>query len=343
MKRIIFSLVFLALIFAGRSQDLNMDMSFYIRSQTGTEESPGWVFWGAANYYREKHLPPYFPISVLTNYLSVNLAFSTPPVDVWIVEKQADDSLVPVCQITNIINEPDYGCYGWRELTLTTNQIHSLVFSNWYVVADFGDSNFVANLEPIHLFVHGPTAKIVTPPVYEMWTVPYYRALSLNNRDAVVTFDGSPSTDPYYLPIEFSWTVWDGVLIDAPLLFTNSQVSFTRTLKVGSYLVRLDASDEITAGMPLVFGLDVKTAGQEVNTILSNLQNVVLPPKEKQLLIRVMSLAAVQFDRGHMKTGCDLLGVFQKLVKKAQLYTASNDYYVNSTQFIIDAFKKSSR
>src|SRR5258708_5731030 len=96
-----------------------------IRSQMGTDAQPDTIYWGGASYYRERHLFHSFPDQVLTNCLDLLLSFSAQLISAWILEKQADETLVPVFQITDFANNSDSGCYVWQEFTLTTNQIHS--------------------------------------------------------------------------------------------------------------------------------------------------------------------------------------------------------------------------
>lgn len=326
------------------AQDLNTDMGFSIFFNKPVDDTSSPLFGGMANYSREKHLFHSFPDRTLTNYLDLNLRLPTQPISAWILERQTDDNFAPVFEITNFVSDPDYGCFIWQNFTLTTNQIHSLVASNWFVAVDFGDSNFVANMEPLYMFANGPTAKVVMPPVYEMRISPYYKAISLNNRDAQVVLDGSPSTDPYYLPIQFVWTAWNGIRTDAPLLFTNTEMRFTQNFEVGMYLVRLDVNDGIATGQSYPFTLDVRTAGQEVNSILSTIPNSVFTARQQDILSRALSTATAQFDQGRMKQGCDRLLLFKQLVKVFHVNSYASNYYFtyysNRAQFVIDAFKR---
>lgn len=343
MKRIFLTLAVLILVITGRSQDLGVDMTFTIFPKTVIEQQPELVFWGGADYYREKHLFHSFPDKTLTNYLSFWMRFPAQPASVWMVERQADDSFVPIFQVTNIINDPDYGYLTWQEFKLTTNQIHSLIVSNWYTTVDFGDSNFLINIEPDYLFAKGPIPKVVLPPVPGMHITPYYKVISLNNSNAVVVFDGLPSTDPYYLPIEFTWVGWEGSDGESYTFFTNSEMRFTRTIDVGFHWVVLNVSDEIAVGHSYYFNLEVVTPAQDVNDMISELQNSSIPAEQMRLYNRILSLAAIQFNQGHMNRGRNYLSLFQKTLKHGSMNATGIAYFSSRAQFIMDAFQKPSR
>jgi len=298
---------------------------------------------GSAGYYQVKSFPiPGAPR--FTNWLEFGISMSSPPLESWILEKQPDGSFNPVVQVTNLIE--DAGTFYLRPapLTLTTNQVHSLIAGNWYAAVDFGPSNYLGQLVPAYDFANGPTAKVVLPPDYDMVITPsVYKAISPNNRDAGVVFDASPSMDPFYLPMQFAWTGWDGLVFDAPLVFTNSGVLVTNVFKTGEYLIRLEVSDSIATSYPYYFILEVTTAGQEINSMLAGLQQMSLPAPQRRALVDSLSKAAIRFNRGYITQGCAELRVFKNLLRAFKLTPIALSYFSNKTQFILDAFNKPSR
>jgi hypothetical protein len=179
---------------------------------------------------------------------------------------------------------------------------------------------------------------MVLPPGFDSFYS--YRVLSTNNRDTRVVFDASPSTDPFYLPMQFIWTAWDGMRFDGTPAFTHSGVRFTNVFEVGYYGISLQASDSIATGVPDYFLLQVTTADQEINSILAALQQMSLPAQKRRLLVNVLSKAITKFDQGHTAQGCADLRQFKNLLKVSKLTPVNLDYYSNETQFIIDAFNK---
>jgi len=295
---------------------------------------------GSAGYYRVKSFPiPGAP--TFTNRLEFGMSMSSPPLESWILEKQPDGSFDPVVEVTNLVEDSGYFYLRPAPLTLTTNQIHSLIAGNWYAAVDFGESNYLGQLVPEYDFANGPTAKVMPPPGFDSSFS--YKVLSTNNRDTRIVFDASPSTDPFYLPMQFTWTCWDGLRFDGTPAFTSSGVLMTNVFKVGNYGISLQASDSISAGQPYYFTLEVTTADQEISSILAILQQMPLPALKKRVMANALSKAIIKFDRGYTAQGCADLRLFKNLLKASKLTPETLDYYSNWTQFIIDAFQKPSR
>jgi hypothetical protein len=295
---------------------------------------------GGGEFYHLKPVSPYVPGPVYTNVLNVSLRSLTPASEIWVMEETSQGGLHPVIQLTNQVDEGDYGFITGQFLFLTTNQIHSLIAGNWYVAVDFGDSNYLGQLAPQYGFANGPTADARVPLIGGPTPPRYYLAISPNNQNAKVILDASPSTDPYDLPMEYAWTGWAGFATDGPTNFTATGVLSTNIIPLGTYTVRLQVNDDIADGWPYYFSLTVETPAQAVDDLRTGLLNSTLPDYQKNVLSRVLVTAMSQFDQGHMIRGCDQLRRFMGLVKSHKLDLSATLFYSGRVQFILDAFQK---
>ncbi|HKW30160.1 MAG TPA: hypothetical protein VJT54_12555 [Verrucomicrobiae bacterium] len=344
MKRI---LVFLGLIIPalrGIAQSGTPDMPFFI-SFSGLSDSPSnSVLSGEAEYNRVKQPPPLVPIdSTYTNRLDVFIKLPAPPEEAWILEKEADGSLSPVAPVTNLIEDANYGLYFQQAFSLTTNQIDSLIEGNWYAEVDFGDSNYLGNLAPQYGFANGPKAVMVFPPVIGMNVPIGYTVISPNNRTARFVFDGSHCVDPFYLPMQYFWTGWAGYSGVGDPIFTDTGMKATNVFELGPYFIRLQVNDIIANGQPFYFSLQVITAGQAVDLLISDVQSSGIPEHNKRVLVRVLSTAAALFNHGDMLRGRTELEVYQKLVESLHLDSTLTYNLTQPAQDIIDVFEKELR
>jgi len=337
MRRILVFLGLMTLAMRAMAQSQIPDMPFFISFSPLSGSPPNSEMWGLANYYRVKLPPPVPNLPTYTNQLEVFIRLPALPEDAWIEEKETDGSLAPVAEVTNLI-EDVYGFYFQQLLTLTTNQIHSLIEGNWYAEVDFGESNYLGNLAPQYGFANGPTAVMIFPPPQGMNIAGGYTVISPNNRTARFVFDGSHCTDPFYLPMQYFWTGWAGYLMQGAPVFTNTGILATNVFALGPYVICLEVNDSIANGKPLYFTLQVITAGQAVNSIISDIQSSTMPKNKMRLLTDVLSTAAGLFNHGQMARGCFELEVYKKLVSASHFNSAMTFYLSQPAQDILDAF-----
>jgi hypothetical protein len=248
MKRliVIFGLMMLAL--QGIAQiPYIINMGFKINF-SALSNSPAltddWIF-GSAEYAQIKLWPPYYPpIRISTNNLDIYVQWTSRDalaVGARILEMETNGSFTPVVEVTNLFPVNAFG----ERLTLTTNQVHSLIAGNWYIEVDFSGSNYIGNLAPIYAYAYGPEPAVTIPPDTEnvLWN---NTVISPNNRTAKVIFDASNTSDPFYLPMEYYWTVGTNLFSDpSAILFTNTGVVVTNVFGIGIYSVEFQANDSI--------------------------------------------------------------------------------------------------
>jgi hypothetical protein len=274
-------------------------------------------------------------MSTYTNLLEVHVGFPTTPKDGWILEMEADGSFTPVTELSDPYN---FG-YFYKWVTLTTNQIHSMIAGSLYVEVDFGESNYLGNLTPQYAFAKGPTAKVIIPTPLGPNTANGYTAISPNNHTAKLVFDGSHCTDPYYLPMQYSWVGYAGYysLDPSVIIFTATNVMATNVFSLGYYNISLQARDVVAAGDPFYINLQVITAGKAVDLFIPLLQAESLSDNTKQVMTKVLSNAASLFNHGLMEPGCAELEFYEQMVKAAQLNSRETTYLLRPMQDVIDA------
>ena len=256
------------------------------------------------------------------------------------MEQEADGSFTPVAELTHQINEGAEYIYFQQGLTLTTNQIHHLIAGDFYAVVDFGDSSYWGRLAPQYAFANGPTAKMILPPPSEMHTWLGYTVISTNNRTAKFILDSSNCTDPFYLPMQFSWVGYAGWNANpSAVVFTATNAVLTRVFELGVQAISLQADDMIATGKPFYFSVNVVTAGQAVNFYLPILKSVSMPARQRRVLTEVLTCAAKSFDQGKMVAGCTLLEVYILLVKTSHFDSGLTASLLRPMQDVVDAFQ----
>jgi hypothetical protein len=326
MKHVLVFLGLMTLAVRGIAQSQIPDMPFFISFLPLSGSPTNSEIWGLANYYRVEQPPPYLPnYPTYTNRLEVFINLPAPPKGAWVLEQEEDGSFITVMELTNY-------------LTLTTNQIHSLIEGNWYAEVDFGESNYLGNLAPQYYAVNGPKVVMNFPPVIGDRVANGYTLISPNNHNAKFVFDGSHCEDPFYLPMQFFWTGWAGYVDAGTPVFTGKGMLETNVFELGPYLIRLQVNDSIVNGQPFYFYLSVITASEAVNLLISDIQNSVLTTNQRRIVIRVLSKAAVQFDKGHMAQGCSELEVYKILVKTLHFDSPLTHNLTQPAQDIISAF-----
>jgi hypothetical protein len=330
MTRILIFIVLMSLALPGFAQNQNQDISCSINFTPLSNSPPDSVMWGEADYYQVLRPPLPWMTLFYTNLLDVYLSLPTTPKDVWLLLQEKNGTFKPITEVTNVDDQ---------FITLTTNQIHSLVEGSWYVDVDFGDSNYLGHLAPQYLFAIGPTVEMDFPPVLDEEGLEHtYIVISPNNHNATFAFNGSHCTDPFYLPMKYDWTCWTGYFAQGNPIFTARGELTAHVFNLGAYVITLQASDSITSSYPYYFYVNVITASQAINTLITEINGSVLTDNQKRGLVYVLSNAAVQFDDGHMAQGCAELGTYERLVEAMHLNSTVVPYLTQPAQDILNAF-----
>jgi hypothetical protein len=95
----------------------------------------------------------------------------------------------------------------------------------------------------------------------------------------------------------------------------------------------------IANGFPFYFNVNVITAGQAVDSVISDLQASIIPNNKKLVLNNLLSDAAALFDRGRMAQGCSRLETYERLVKASHLSDVEASHLLRPVQDIINALK----
>lgn len=337
MRRIVIILGLMSLAWPAMAQNQTPDMPFTISfsALSNSPPTPGGLS-GLAAYYRTTK--PFLPgMPSFTNLLEVFIGLPATPVSAWVLEQQADGSFTPVVELT----DPYHNGYFDQNVLLTTNQIYSMIAGNLYAEVDFDDGSYLGNFAPQYAFVPGPTVKMIFPtPIGD--NIPSgYTAISPNNHTARVVLDGSHCTDPFYLPIQFSWIAYAGYFWDpSQIVFTGTNMMATNVYKLGFYNISLQVADVIATNRPYGFSLRVITAGQAVNTFIPLMRETTMPPAQRLALTEVLSGAASLFNQGQMAQGCAALEVYKQLVKAGHFDDRAAYVLQRPMQDVLDAFKK---
>ncbi|HTQ50815.1 MAG TPA: hypothetical protein VMJ12_08890, partial [Candidatus Acidoferrales bacterium] len=109
------------------STDMLFNTAFLALSNSPTPPDTD-NFYGVGMYHRYAAIssPPW----LVTNLFDFTIVSPAPAQAAWMLEKEADGSFMLITNL-NLDNGPDVSYFGWSWL-LTTNQVRSLVTSNWY-------------------------------------------------------------------------------------------------------------------------------------------------------------------------------------------------------------------
>jgi len=256
---------------------------------------------------------------------------------------QEDGSFTLVTELTNQYAGGDSSSFYYQPVTLTTNQIYSLIAGNLYVEVDFENSSYLGNFAPEYDYIAGPAATMIFPPIDGITAIGYI-VVSPNNRTAKFVLDGSHCVDPFYLPLQLSWAGYAGFNSfgdPSKIVFTSTNVMVTNVFNIGGYSISLQASDMLAVGEPFYFSVQVVTAGQAVNSFISQLQYYSpMADWEQRFLAGDLSNAARYFNDGNMVRGCDELKMYESLVKKFDFSNLETTNLLIPIQDVIDAVKR---
>lgn len=250
----------------------------------------------------------------------------------WIMTLQDDASLTPVVELTNEFQDAFTNIWFNQAIPLTTNQIQDLISGRWYIEVDFGDSNYISNLTPDFSTAGGPRLAVGFFPQYNFFRF-FWGAIATNNHAATIVFNGSLSTDPFYIPLQFLWGRSDDnsnyVAFAATPMATNS-------FPLGLHYVSVQATDGITTNGINGIAFEVITPADAVVALRSAVLQSNLRLFQRNYLSDTLSAAASAFDRGNMALGVKYLQSFQNQIRLFRIPTTTSTSFLRASQTIID-------
>jgi hypothetical protein len=171
----------------------------------------------------------------------------------------------------------------------------------WKLAALSEDDAFVFSSEGLTvLSLHNrlPVADAsATPPI----------VISANNANATVVLDGSRSSDPDGDLLQYAWhEVGDNNVL-------AGGATTTATLPVGTHRIELVVDDGALAAENTIT-VQVITAAEAVNQLVSQLGAADLLDQNKQPLLATLNAATASFERGNFTAGRNQLAAFQNKV-----------------------------
>jgi hypothetical protein len=151
-----------------------------------------------------------------------------------------------------------------------------------------------------------------------------------NNKPATVVFDGSESTDPYYLPLQFLWQ--DG------LNFSATTATTTNELLKGSHQISLEVNDGYNSNTAYL-ALEVVLPGEAVTKLTLMVQQSNLSKARKSFFALILAQARNSFDRNNTISGVNQLKMFQNQVRLQVMRTDNEtaNWLIEGAQEIINA------
>lgn len=142
--------------------------------------------------------------------------------------------------------------------------------------------------------------------------------ISPNNVNATVTLDGSGSSDPYGIPLSYTWFVNGNEV--------GTGVRIAPMVNVGTDEVRLDVNNGVATASSTI-SVTISTAAQIVTILSSQVNAANIPTGVKNTLLGDLSAAISSFNKGNFKTGVNQLQTFisdvnAQLGKKIDVQTA---------------------
>jgi hypothetical protein len=131
--------------------------------------------------------------------------------------------------------------------------------------------------------------------------------LSPNNLAAAVVLDGSQSSDPYDIPLQFFWYVDEQTNLLATAAVASS------VLPVGPHTVKLAVSDGYDVGTAQV-SFEIITPAGAVGQLAQLVNDAELESHNQQPLLATLQAGMASFQRGEIATALNQLSAFQNKV-----------------------------
>jgi hypothetical protein len=288
-----------------------------------------------------------------SNFFVISISLGTnQATDGWVLQMEQDGSFSPVTELTNEFvnaldgissgsigafpgNNPTGSNYYYQGFQITDDQVQSLMAGNWYAEVDYGDDKYIGNLTT----TSAPQATITIPSATVFRAgIGVFPNVSTsvviapdNNQPAIVELDGSKSTDPFYIPLRFSWQVYDNN-------FSATTSAITNSLRLGDHAISLEVNDGYKSNDAYLV-LEVITPGMAVGRLNSMVEQLNLNRIKRFQIASILSQAENAFNRKNTTLGVRQLQNFQNQVRLQITRTdsATASWLIEAAQEIIDA------
>jgi hypothetical protein len=287
-----------------------------------------------------------------SNFFDISISLGTnQATDGWILQMEEDGSFSPVMELTNEFvnafdgissggigtfpgNNPTGSNYYYQGFQITDDQVQNLMAGNWYVEVDYGDDKYIGNLTTIS----APQATITIPSATvfraEIGVFPNVSTSVViapdNNQPAIIKLDGSQSTDPFYIPLRFSWQVYDNN-------FSATTSAITNSLRLGDHAISLKVNDGYKSNDAYLV-LEVITPGMAAGRLNSMVKQLNLNRIKSFQFALILSQAENAFNRKNTALAVSQLKMFQNQVRLQIMRTdsATASWLIEAAQEIID-------
>jgi hypothetical protein len=157
-----------------------------------------------------------------------------------------------------------------------------------------------------------PVAQFEVTPLFAVEGLDYPTIIAGNGSNACVTLDGSATTDPDGDALEFAW------LVDGSIVPVATGVIATTCLELGVHDITLVATDAGGADGTTTKRVEVITAGEALDLLISAINDLNVEGKNKRPFLATLKAAQASFDRGDLTPALNQLGALQNKLR-AQL------------------------
>jgi hypothetical protein len=346
LYRLLAILIFLGFSWGARAQVLEpISMDFQIQFQPVGDDTNSPEFSGPAyfsNVVPDPYTSSFYYIFAVTDTLEFSEDLYTRPADILFLKKDKQGEVSVITTYTNFSDYTGTGDYYFdASVRLTKPQISALVSGELYLQIDFPTNSYLGRILPFSYDDNGHTNYVyLGPQAFFDFKTPNYRPISIGvtyitgrTPYADIDVSGDASLDPFYLPMSFSWSIYQG-LRGGPLLFNRTGTSWRYNFAPGYYTLNLQARDRYGAGQWAYTTIVVETTQQSVNDMISNVQSGAYDNRTAQKFVAILQQASSYFGQNNWQAGCAQLKLFAGSLKPRQFPAYIYDYLVINTQNI---------
>jgi hypothetical protein len=247
-------------------------------------------------------------------------------INVLVNDSDPDGDTLAISAISNLPLHGTVAINGGRTITYTPTGGFTGADGFTYHIVD-GNGGVASALVSITVRPHN------APPVADA-SATTLQVISPNNSNAIVRLDGTRSSDPDGDTLTYSWYA------DGSLVPIATGVVADALLEVGEHSIALIVGDGQASDTDTI-QLQVITAGEAVEELISTLNQTGISLQIKRPLIATMKAAVAALDRGQSTSGANQLVAFQNKVR-AQVGRVDADLarsLIEAAQEIIDALQ----
>jgi hypothetical protein len=234
-----------------------------------------------------------------------------------------------VAEYTNGFSQSSVTNYFYSQnWPLTTNQVQSLLAGKWCAVVSYGNDESAGKLIPTYIEPPSPAITISSLSVFGPGVLipPGGNASSTlissaRNKPASVTLDGSNSSDPFNLPLQFLWQDGPDPIADA--------AATTLRLMPGHYEFQLEVSDGYSTNSATAT-VNVLSPEDAIGALSAATAQAGLNREMTHRLTTTLQKAQLLLERGDSFSGTRELATFRKDVNSFAIHMDS------ATAFYLD-------